>query len=293
MRRIHHQKVHAAFRQRRRPVRRVRRNPDGRPHAQAPVFVLAGVGILALFVEVLEGNEALQVAVGVHYGQFFDLVLLQKRFRLLQRRAHGGRNEVVSCHHFPKQGPSVGRKTQVAIRNDAHQPPFGVHDGNASDAVSLHHGAGVRHRAFRMQGDRVEDHAAFGAFYAARFVCLPLDGHVFVQYPGAAFPRDRNGHFGLGNRVHGGGQEGNIQANAGRERRFQGNVPGHDGRMPGHKQHVVVRKPLLANPFEKQLVVGGHGILHCMCTWRFSRRISKGCKRLHFPIRTPLAVSPA
>ena len=54
-------------------------------------------------------------------------------------------------------------------------------------------------------------------FTRADFAGLRLDGHVLVNDADAAFLRDGDGEARLGDRVHGGGEHRDVQADAARE----------------------------------------------------------------------------
>ena len=74
--------------------------------------------------------------------------------------------------------------------------------------------------------DRVVDDAALEALHARDFARLRLDGHVLVQDADAAFLRDRNREAVLGDRVHGGGDDRQVQPDAARELRGEADFCG-------------------------------------------------------------------
>ena len=70
---------------------------------------------------------------------------------------------------------------------------------------------------FRVDGDRVDDHAALRAFHAIDFFGLPVDRHVAVNEADAALLRQRDGQVRFGDRVHGRADDGNVQRDVARE----------------------------------------------------------------------------
>ena len=93
---------------------------DGGPHPQAPELVLAGQGILADFFDVLDGDEPVEIAVGVHHQQFFNAVLMEQGLGLLQGDPHVGGDQAVLGHHLFDLLLQVGFKAQVPVGDDAH-----------------------------------------------------------------------------------------------------------------------------------------------------------------------------
>ena len=71
-----------------RPLDRVLGHADRRAAAQAAERVLARVRVLDALLDVLDRDQPLQPEVLVDDQQLFDLVLMQERSRLIERRAH-------------------------------------------------------------------------------------------------------------------------------------------------------------------------------------------------------------
>ncbi len=94
---------------------------DGRAHAQAALLVLGGVGIFQLFLNVLDGDEALQVVLIVHDQQFFDAVLVEDGLGFFERGADGNGDEVVLGHHVADGHVGAGFEAKVAIGQDADE----------------------------------------------------------------------------------------------------------------------------------------------------------------------------
>jgi hypothetical protein len=56
--------------------------------------------LLDRFLNVLNGNQALQVLVIIDHQEFFNTVLLQNGFRLIQGGAHRNGHQRLRRHHF-------------------------------------------------------------------------------------------------------------------------------------------------------------------------------------------------
>jgi hypothetical protein len=77
----------------------------GRGDPEAPMLVLVGVGMLAALEDVLDRDESLEHAVGVHHRQLLDPVLRQDPLGIVEAgadrrgdqvlRGHGGTNRLV------------------------------------------------------------------------------------------------------------------------------------------------------------------------------------------------------
>ncbi len=109
---VHHEQVRARFQQRLHA--RLVMHADGRAGAQPSFLVAAGVREAQYLVNVLDGNEAGEVARVVHEQQFLDLVLVQDGLRLFEAGAGLGGDEL-SGHHLADLEHVVGLEAQVAF----------------------------------------------------------------------------------------------------------------------------------------------------------------------------------
>jgi hypothetical protein len=87
----------------------------------------------------------------------------------------------------------------------------------------------------RRHGDRVDDHAAFRALHLVDFVGLLLDGQIAMDDAQAALLRQRDRHVRLGDRVHGGADDGNVQADVARELRLGVGLRGNTSERAGSR----------------------------------------------------------
>ena len=77
------------------------------------------------------------------------------------------------------------------------------------------------------------------AFHFRHRPRLALDAHVFMHNTDAAFLRHRNRQPRLGNGVHGGGNQRQIELDMAGERGFEDNVARQHCRVSGYEQDVV------------------------------------------------------
>ena len=174
----------------------------------------------------------------VDHQQFFDAMRVQDRFGFLERGADADGDQVLLGHHV-RDGQVVARlEAQVAIGENAHQLAVLGHR-NAGDAVALHDVERVGDLLLGIDGDRIDDHAAFRALHAVHFLGLPVDRHVAVDDADAALLRERDGQVRFGDGIHGGADHGNIQSDLAREPGARVGVGGHDAAARGQQQDVV------------------------------------------------------
>ena len=77
-------------------LERVRPDSDGGADPQAPLVVLRRVRILDPLRDVLDRDQPLEQPVGVDDGELLDLVAVEDRLGLLERRADRRRDEVAA-----------------------------------------------------------------------------------------------------------------------------------------------------------------------------------------------------
>ncbi|KAF5037374.1 hypothetical protein DSECCO2_565270 [anaerobic digester metagenome] len=239
---IEDQEVGPGGEQRLGPLVAVGADADGRAHAQPAVAVLAGVGVFADLLDVLDGNEPAQLAVFVHHQQLFDAVFVQVVLGFLERRAHRHGLEVFPGHDVADLGHGVLDEAHVAVGDDADEG-VAVDHGQARDAVFAHDHQRLLHGHVGRHGDGRDDHAGFGLLDLLHLEPLLGDGHVLVHHADPAAAGQGNGHAGLGDGIHGGADEGDVELDVrGQPRGDVGFVREHF-RVVRQEQHVVESEP--------------------------------------------------
>ena len=252
--RVDNNDIHAAALQFRQPLAAILSEADRGADPQAPQGVLAGQGIAPPFLDVLDGNEPFQVKGVVHHQKLLDTVLVQEFLRLVQAGSLRHRDQVFGGHERRNRLLQVAHETQVAVRENPRQLRA-LGDGDAGNPVTGHHLDGFLHPLAWAHGNRVHDHAAFGALDLVDLGGLRLDTEVLVDDADAALLRQGNGQIGLGDGIHGGADQRDVEFDFIGQQGRDVRVTGEHVRMRGQQQHVVKRQALGQRLFK-------HGGLH-------------------------------
>ena len=244
---VDHQHIDPGANQRLYPLIRVRTGTHRRADAQLAEAVLTRVGERFRFVEVFNGDEALQAKVVVHDENFLDTVLMQQALHLFKRRTLFYRNQFFLLgHDRGNRLFRVGLKADIAARHNADEVArlHHRHTGNAVGAGELDQ---LRNACGALDRDRIFDHATLELLDPADFLGLFLDGHVLVDNADAAFLSQRNGQTRLGDRIHCRGYQWNIERNIARQARDQRDILGGDLGIAGQEEHIVESEPFVCN----------------------------------------------
>ena len=229
--------------------------PDGRADAKSAQPVLGRVGVLDRLLDVLDGDQSLEIARAVHDEELLDAVLVKKLLGLLERRADRGRHEMVLCHPGGDRAIRVRFEPQVAVRQDADELSFAVDHRDPRDLVAGHDFEGFRDLLLRPASDRVDDHAGLGPFDAVDLLGLSGDRQILVDHAQPALLGHRDGEARLRDGIHRGGNDRNVQRDVVRELRPQVHVARVDARVRREEQHVVECQG------ERNLGPGGRSLL--------------------------------
>ena len=222
---------------------------------QAAQLVLAGMGVLDLLLDVLDRDQTLEAALLVDHQELLDSVPVEQQLGLLEGGAHR-RGDQVFLGHEALDGPiELGAEAQVPVGHDPNQGTVVAYNGDTTNTVFLHTGLGIAHQGICREGDRVQDHPAFGPFDPPHLHGLLVYRHVLVQNPYTPFPGHGNRHAGFGHRIHGCRYNGHIDADVAGKLGGNINFPGQDFAVGGNQEDIVV-----GEAFSQDLgVVGFHG----------------------------------
>ena len=109
--------------------------PIAAPQSRRPFSVAGRVRELYCLFNILNGDQALEVAFFIHQRQLFDLVLAEDRLCFFHSRAYRSRDQVILGHYFRDRAVIVGQEPHVAVGDDAHQLAHIVYDRHAGDLV--------------------------------------------------------------------------------------------------------------------------------------------------------------
>ena len=214
---VDHQSVDAGGDQRLAPVHDIGADADGGAHPEAAPFVLGGQREVVALGDVLDGDEAAELAVVVDDGQLLDAVLPQDLLGLVERGAHLAGDQRWPAHYGADGLVVVVDEAQVSVGEQTDQSSVVVDDGDARDLVLGHQFEGVVDVAVGGEGDRVLDHPRLRALHPVDLDRLVLDGQVAVDDAHAAGAGQGDGEPGLGDGVHRGRQDGHGETDVGRE----------------------------------------------------------------------------
>jgi hypothetical protein len=192
-------------------LERIRSDADRGTDPQAALVVLRCIRVLDALRDVLDGDEPLEPAVGVDYRELLDLVAVEDRLGLLERRPDRCGDEVAIRHQRGNGLGRVGLEAQVAVREDADEDSVVVGDRNARDPVALHELERFRDRVVGPERDRLDDHPGLRALHLVDLRDLILDREVAVDDAEAPLPCQRDRQARLGHRVHRGGDDRDVQ----------------------------------------------------------------------------------
>ena len=245
---VEHDDVDLRLDERCNAVEHVGRRADRRAAEQAAAGVARGIRVLHGFLDVLDRDEALEVAGFIDDRQLFDAVPAQDLLRVLQRGADRRGDEVFLRHDVGDLlvEVGVGHEAQVAVRDDADELAI-LADRHAGDLVAAHQVVGLAHRVLRREVERVDDDAVFRALDHIDEVCLALDRHILVDDADTALTRDRDGHLRLGDGIHRRRHDRGIEPDLSGELRGNIHLCGQHVRFCGDQQNIVKGQPSLTN----------------------------------------------
>jgi hypothetical protein len=256
VRRIHDQDVHAGADERAGARVGIRAAADRGGHAEPAVLVLVRVGMLAALEDVLHGDQALENAIGVHHRQLLDPVLRQDPLGVVEAGADRRGDEPILGHRVADRLLEIALELEIAVGDDADQPSLSVHDRDAGDLEAPHQDIGLAQRAVGTERDRVENHPALAPLHPVHLRGLALGRHVLVEDAHAAGPRHRDGHVGLGDGVHGGGDQRDVEGDGAGEAADSHDLARMHRGVSRHQEDIVEGEARLG-PND------GHALLSC------------------------------
>ncbi len=213
-------------------------NAHGCAHPQASERILAGVGKAPDLFNVLDGDKPFKAVIVIDDEQFFDAVFVEELFGFFESDIGFNRHQLVLGHDVGHRLIQVFLEPQIPVRQNADQL-FVFHHRHAGDGILMHQGKRFADFSFRLDGDRIDNHAAFRFLHAIHFDGLSLDAHVAVNDADAAFLRHADGRAGFRHRIHGRRDDGNIQRDVSRQIRRRVDITRQNiGRRRNQKQIV-------------------------------------------------------
>ncbi len=238
--RVNQQHVHTGFHQGGDALFITSTGADGSTDAQATTLVFTGVRLALGFLEIFDGDHALEFEISVDHQHLLDTVLLHQGNHLFTRGpfTHGHQTIFLGHDLFDCLG-EVDHETHVAASDDTDQHVTLGHNRVAGEAILVAQLLDLGNGHVRAYGDGVSDHAALVLLDLAHFCSLLLDGHVLVDKADTAFLSQCDSQTGFGHCVHGSGNHGDIQADRGGQLGTQIGSIGKNIGVGGNQQYIV------------------------------------------------------
>ena len=208
-------------------------------YAQSAGLVLGGQREGLGLNKVLHCDEANERVVVLHNRQLFHAVLGQQLERLVLGHTLLGHHERHRRHDVLNQAVHVRLEAHVTVGADAKQLALLVHHGQAGDVVLAAHLVHLGDGHVGGGNNRVGNHAGFAALDALHLVHLVLHGEVAVEHADAAVAGHGDGHAGLGDGVHGGRENRDVEFDAAGQARLGVNSGGDDVGFSGEEEDVI------------------------------------------------------
>ena len=149
---------------------------------------------------------------------------------------HG--DQVLAGHHVADRLLEIALETEVAIGEDADQARAAGHR-QSRNLVLAHDVERAAQRGLGLDGDRVDDHAAFRPLHLVHFLGLAVDRQVAVNEAESALARHGDRQAGFADGIHRRRNQRNIQGNLPREARAGIDFGGQNRGPVRDQQHVV------------------------------------------------------
>src|ERR1700674_1796872 len=137
VRAVNREDVDLRFRQLLGALEKISGSADGCAYTQTSLRILGGVGIFKFLLDVLYGNQSLEIIFVVDDKKFFDAVLVQDFFGIFKRSAHRHSDQIFLGHHPIDGNVEASLEAEVAIGEDADQAPM-LSDGHSGNLVFTH-----------------------------------------------------------------------------------------------------------------------------------------------------------
>ena len=214
--------------------------------AQPALRILAGQGMRDRLLHVLDGDEADAAVLIVHHQQFFDSVLVQHPLGFILADAFAHRHQILVRHQFGDFLARVGRKTHVAVGENADQLARHALGStrdhrNAGKSVVLHQRHRIRQHRIGTDGQGIDHHSGFILLDLPHLGSLAVDIEIAVDHADAAGLRHRDRHPRFGDGIHCGGDNRNVERNGAGNVGADIGFRGQDVRQAGLQQHVIER----------------------------------------------------
>src|SRR5450830_1420183 len=212
---------------------------DGSADQQFALAVFRRERVRSRFLDIFDGDQAAQFKIVVDHQHALEAVLVHQALGFIAVGAFGDVDQLVTrCHLGARFSVEFLLKTQVAVGDDADHGLAFDHRETA-DAVLFGQGDHVADFHFWRDRDRIAQHAGFETLDAGYFTCLVFRVQILVDDTDAAFLRHRDRQAGFCHRIHGCGEQGNIQGDVAGQASFEGRIGRQNVGVGWDEQHVI------------------------------------------------------
>ena len=203
--------VHMCLHQLADTVQNVRCHTNACTCKQPALGILCAVGVLDLLLNILDGDKSLQMAFLVDDRKLFLARLSEDLLGFLKRDTFLRGDQVLGRHVLGNLPGEILLELEIAVRDDADQLSFRIHDRNTGDAVLSHQVFGFLKGIVRSEREGIRDDAVLGALDLVDFFRLRFDRHVLVDDADSALACHSDGHTVFRHRIHAGAHDRNVE----------------------------------------------------------------------------------
>ena len=242
---VDHEHVHASLHQSGGTLPGVAEEADAGGHAQTTLLILGGVRVLLGLDEVLDGDQAGQVAFLVNERQLLNLVLGEQTVSVVLGNVGRASDQVLLGHDILNlQGVVIlgGDEAHITVGDDADELVFLVHNRQTGDVELAAQLVEVGQSDLGVDGQRVGDHTGLGTLDHIDLSGLVVDGQIAVQHTDTTVTSHGDGHLGLGHGIHGSGEDRGLHHDLASQMSAGVHFGGNDIRLVRQQQHIIISK---------------------------------------------------
>ena len=259
MSRIDRNDIDARLNQSTDSLRCIGADTNRRAYSQVPLRILARIRKLFSLLDILEGNQSLQVSFRIGNKQFLDFVRQQNFFSFLKINILPGSNEVLAGHDVRDFRVKFRFNAKIPVCNNSFELPVGAsckfrspYYRNPGNGMAKHEVKRILHRRILIKGKRIANDAALISLDLCHFPCLLFNGQVFMDNANAACTRQGNSKSGFGHRIHRGAYQGYFQRNCFRKSAFRSCFFWKNAGISRDKKNIVKRQRFIENLLHRQ-----------------------------------------
>ena len=195
----HH--VHFCVHQGAYPLQYIGCNADPGSAQKPSLCVLCRKRIFDGLFNVLDGDQPHQVIIVVYNRKLFLSCFGQNLLCLLKSNPCPGSDQALGSHGFFDLFGKISLKLKISVGDNPHQLTSFRHRYAGNPELG-HKGIRIRQGMLRRQRKGIRNNTVLGTLYLVHFLCLCLDGHIFVNYTDSALPCHGNCHPVLRDGIH-------------------------------------------------------------------------------------------